>query len=196
MSRLAVPSSTSGEYLSTALPNPSTTMAIDWANNGHAFPRRFGPVRRGGKNVVASGGAWWYRTEHNKADIDKIDAACHEGRHFVPFRRWYLCRARRDRDAGGELPTRTRRRPNYGLTWLTVDNIAGRSATAVIRCQRKPYMSHSPARQKPEYPYFPAHSAYLCACLQGDDAGDQGFRHNVSGLCCSDWLLFLQSRRK
>src|SRR6185437_5009729 len=34
---------------------------------------------RGGKNVVASGGAWWYRTEHSKADIDKIDAACHEG---------------------------------------------------------------------------------------------------------------------
>lgn len=34
---------------------------------------------RGGKNVVASGGAWWYRTEHSQADIDKIDAACHEG---------------------------------------------------------------------------------------------------------------------
>ncbi|KDO95729.1 hypothetical protein MAV100_27155, partial [Mycobacterium avium subsp. hominissuis 100] len=28
---------------------------------------------------VSSGGAWWYRTEHSKADIDKIDAACHEG---------------------------------------------------------------------------------------------------------------------
>jgi hypothetical protein len=34
---------------------------------------------RGGKNVVASGGAWWYRTEHSSADIDKIEAACHEG---------------------------------------------------------------------------------------------------------------------
>ncbi|GBG39245.1 NAD(P)H-dependent amine dehydrogenase family protein [Mycobacterium montefiorense] len=34
---------------------------------------------RSGKNVVASGGAWWYRTEHSQADIDKIDAACHEG---------------------------------------------------------------------------------------------------------------------
>ena len=34
---------------------------------------------RGGKNVVASGGAWWYRTEHSQADIDKIDAACLEG---------------------------------------------------------------------------------------------------------------------
>ena len=33
----------------------------------------------GGKNVVASGGAWWYRTETNSADIDKIEAACHEG---------------------------------------------------------------------------------------------------------------------
>ena len=29
---------------------------------------------RQGKNVVASGGAWWYRTEHNAADIDKIEA--------------------------------------------------------------------------------------------------------------------------
>ena len=34
---------------------------------------------RGGKNVVASGGAWWYRTEHSQADIDKIHAACLEG---------------------------------------------------------------------------------------------------------------------
>jgi 2,4-diaminopentanoate dehydrogenase len=34
---------------------------------------------RGGKNVVASGGAWWYRTESNAADIDKIEAACAEG---------------------------------------------------------------------------------------------------------------------
>ncbi|MGD1110494.1 MAG: dihydrodipicolinate reductase, partial [Mycobacterium sp.] len=28
---------------------------------------------RQGKNVVASGGAWWYRTEHSAADIDKIE---------------------------------------------------------------------------------------------------------------------------
>jgi hypothetical protein len=34
---------------------------------------------RSGKNVVASGGAWWFRTEHSEADIDKIDAACQEG---------------------------------------------------------------------------------------------------------------------
>jgi hypothetical protein len=34
---------------------------------------------RGGKSVVASGGAWWHRTETNSADIDKIDAACQEG---------------------------------------------------------------------------------------------------------------------
>ena len=34
---------------------------------------------RAGKNVVASGGAWWYRTEHSQADIDKIHAACLEG---------------------------------------------------------------------------------------------------------------------
>jgi len=34
---------------------------------------------RGGKNVVASGGAWWYRTETNSADIDKINAACRAG---------------------------------------------------------------------------------------------------------------------
>jgi 2,4-diaminopentanoate dehydrogenase len=34
---------------------------------------------RGGKNVVASGGAWWYRTETNSVDIDKIEAACQEG---------------------------------------------------------------------------------------------------------------------
>lgn len=33
---------------------------------------------RQGKNVVASGGAWWYRTEHSAADIDKIEAACLE----------------------------------------------------------------------------------------------------------------------
>ena len=31
---------------------------------------------RGGKSVVASGGAWWHRTETNSADIDKIEAAC------------------------------------------------------------------------------------------------------------------------
>ena len=35
---------------------------------------------RGGKCVVASGGAWWHRTETNGADIDKIEAACAEGR--------------------------------------------------------------------------------------------------------------------
>ena len=34
---------------------------------------------RGGKSVVASGGAWWHRTETNSADIDKIEAACQEG---------------------------------------------------------------------------------------------------------------------
>jgi len=34
---------------------------------------------RGGKNVVTSGGAWWYRTEHSVRDIDKIAAACEEG---------------------------------------------------------------------------------------------------------------------
>ena len=34
---------------------------------------------RQGKNVVASGGAWWYRTEHSAADIDKIEKACQEG---------------------------------------------------------------------------------------------------------------------
>jgi 2,4-diaminopentanoate dehydrogenase len=34
---------------------------------------------RDSKNVVASGGAWWYRTEHSSADIDKIEAACQEG---------------------------------------------------------------------------------------------------------------------
>lgn len=35
---------------------------------------------RGGKSVVASGGAWWHRTETNGADIDKIEAACQEGK--------------------------------------------------------------------------------------------------------------------
>ncbi|ODQ99651.1 dihydrodipicolinate reductase [Mycobacterium intermedium] len=35
---------------------------------------------RGGKNVVASGGAWWYRTETNAQDIDKIEEACQAGR--------------------------------------------------------------------------------------------------------------------
>lgn len=34
---------------------------------------------RGGKSVVASGGAWWHRTETNSADIDKIHAACQQG---------------------------------------------------------------------------------------------------------------------
>jgi 2,4-diaminopentanoate dehydrogenase len=34
---------------------------------------------RQGKNVVASGGAWWYRTEHSAADIDKIEKACQDG---------------------------------------------------------------------------------------------------------------------
>jgi 2,4-diaminopentanoate dehydrogenase len=34
---------------------------------------------RGGKNVVASGGAWWYRTDTNAEDIDKIEAACAAG---------------------------------------------------------------------------------------------------------------------
>jgi hypothetical protein len=34
---------------------------------------------RGGKSVVASGGAWWHRTETNSVDIDKIEAACQEG---------------------------------------------------------------------------------------------------------------------
>ena len=34
---------------------------------------------RGGKSVVASGGAWWHRTETNSADIDKIEEACQAG---------------------------------------------------------------------------------------------------------------------
>ncbi len=42
-------------------------------------PDEVARLLRQGKNVVASGGAWWYRTEHSAADIDKIEAACLEG---------------------------------------------------------------------------------------------------------------------
>jgi hypothetical protein len=34
---------------------------------------------RSGLNVVTPGGVGWYETKHNRADLDKIEAACREG---------------------------------------------------------------------------------------------------------------------